>query len=118
MSHCRAQESGPLVLPVVACPSDSSSLDYSSPSTPSPPPSKKRKSIRGDSIDDSILKRLINVQERQKQDEDQLFGLQVAATLRRLTNRQKADAKLKIQQVLLEVEFPNDIISTCTKEER
>ena len=113
MSHYRVQESGPLILPVVACPSDSSSLDCSSPSTPSPPPSKKRKSIRGgDSVDESVLKRLINSQERQKQDEDQMFGLQVAATLRRLTNRQKADAKLRIQQVLLEVEFPNDIMST------
>ena len=41
-------------------------------------------------------------------DEDTLFGLQVAATLRRLTSKQKATAKIRIQQVLLEIEFPTE----------
>ncbi len=37
-----------------------------------------------------------------------MFAPQVAANLRRLSSRQKATAKIKIQQVLLEIEFPTD----------
>ena len=38
--------------------------------------------------------------------EDELFGQQVAATLQRFTNCQKATAKLRIQSVLVDVKFP------------
>jgi hypothetical protein len=50
------------------------------------------------------------VQEQQKviEDEDELFGKQVAMVMRRLTSKQKATAKLRIQQVFLDVEFPPD----------
>ncbi len=40
------------------------------------------------------------------EDEDELFGKQLAATLRRLSGRQKAYAKMQIQKVLLEIEYP------------
>ena len=39
-------------------------------------------------------------------DEETHFGLQVAATIRRFNPRQKALAKLRIEQVLVDVEFP------------
>ena len=50
------------------------------------------------------------VQEQQKviEDEDELFGKQVAMVMRRLSSKQKATAKLRIQQVFLDVEFPPD----------
>lgn len=57
-------------------------------------------------MDDSVLKRFMSVPDQRTQDEEELFVLHVAATLRRFTNRQKAIAKLRIQQVLVEVEFP------------
>ena len=44
-------------------------------------------------------------------DEDDLFGRQIAATLHRLSNKQKAICKLQIQQVLLNVEFSTDYTS-------
>ena len=43
---------------------------------------------------------------QRQDDEDELYGRQVAATIRRFTNREKALAKLRIQQVLLDIEFP------------
>ena len=48
------------------------------------------------------------VQEQQRivDDEDELFGKQVAMVTRRLNSKQKAMAKLRIQQVFLEIEFP------------
>ena len=65
------------------------------------PKKKKRK------IEDVMLRNLANLEKKsaQKQDEDDLFGKQIAATLRRLTYRQKAHAKMRIQGVLLDVEF-------------
>ena len=42
-------------------------------------------------------------------DEEGHFGHQVAATLRRYTPRQRAIAKLTIQQVLTDIEFSQDI---------
>ena len=47
-------------------------------------------------------------------DEDELLGRQVAATLRRFTKRQKAVAKLRIHSVLLAVEFPEEQITPQT----
>ena len=41
-------------------------------------------------------------------DESDLFGMQLAATLSRFTYRQRALAKMRIAQVLFEVEFPSD----------
>ena len=42
----------------------------------------------------------------------ELFGKQVAAVLCRLTPRQKAIAKLHIQQILTDIEFPDQATST------
>lgn len=68
----------------------------------------KRRKIS--SVDHAILKCLKHFDEKQPQqrvlDEEELFGMHIAAVLRRLTNRQKAMARLKIQQVLTDVEFP------------
>ena len=43
-----------------------------------------------------------------EEDEDGLFGRQLAATLRRFPSHHKAAAKLRIQQVLLDIEFGSD----------
>ena len=43
-----------------------------------------------------------------QEDEDQLFGGHIAVTHHRLTSRQKAMAKLHNQQVLIDVEFPEE----------
>ena len=65
-------------------------------------------------VSSAILKSLKaleeTVQEQQKvgEDEDELFGKQVAMVMRRLDSKQKATAKLRIQQVFLDVEFPPD----------
>ena len=61
-----------------------------------------------------IVQSLKSIEDRRAQrqvvsdDEDVLFGRQIAATLHRLTSRQKAVAKLRIQQVLIDVEFPDE----------
>lgn len=54
------------------------------------------------------LEETVQEQQRVIEDEDELFGKQVAMVMRRLTCKQKAMAKLKIQQVFLDVEFPSD----------
>ena len=70
--------------------------------------SKKQKS----GVDELIVASLNNIQERREKqvkkeiDEESHFCQQVAATLRRFTTRQKAFAKLQIEQVLVNVEFP------------
>ena len=71
-----------------------------------PPPKKRKKGNRGnDDLDELLIKNMQHMQQR-IDDEDAMFGRQVAATLRRLTNRQKAIAKLRIHGVLLDTEFP------------
>ena len=64
-------------------------------------------------MDEAILKTLQKMEERRARrqdqvDEEQLFGQHVAAVLRRLTGRQKATARLRIEQVLIDVEFPEE----------
>ena len=84
------------------------------------PPTKRRKGNKDDEVDSAIITSLKGIQERWIQkdaeadkqarvthmDEEGHFGNQVAATLRRLTTRQKAITKLQIDQVLVNVEFP------------
>ena len=58
------------------------------------------------SLADDILKEL----QREKTaplvpDEDELFGQTIIASLKKLSGQQKALAKVKIQQVLYEVEY-------------
>ena len=83
----------------------SSELDSTIPSRQST--TKKRKTS---SMDQAIIKCLKHLDEKQPTrvlDEEELFGMHIAAVLRRLTNRQKAMARLKIEQVLTDVEFPD-----------
>ena len=62
-----------------------------------------------DDVDVAIIETLksgeASRKEAIKDDKEELFGCQVAATLRRLSNKQKAMCKLHIQQVLVNVEF-------------
>ena len=94
-------------------PGDITSPDVSLPATPQPPPKKRKKNMPSD-VDDAIVKYLQErqtqnsqqqQQQQQQQDEEEHFGKNIAAVMRRFTNRQKAVAKLQIQQVLLNVEF-------------
>ena len=98
----------------VPSPSTSISDQSSAPSTSTPhQPAKKRKINKGDEIDEAILRSLKDIKERyseQQQEietEEALFGRQVAAVLHRLAPRQKAVAKLRIQQILTDAEFPD-----------
>lgn len=47
------------------------------------------------------------IEKSSEEDEEELFGRQIAIALRRLDPRQKAIAKLKIQSFILETEFPD-----------
>ena len=84
------------------------SIDFPTTSTPYQP-HKKRKVTKSDEVDELILRSLKGIEDKQAQrqdDEDELYGRQVAATMQCFTNREKALAKLHIQQVLLDIEFP------------
>ena len=74
------------------------------------PPGKKRIVIKLDDVDEAILKSLKDLEEKRAQPQDteeDLFGKQVAVVLKRLHPRQKAMAKLHIQQLLTDIEFPS-----------
>lgn len=64
-------------------------------------------------MDDAILKCLKVLDERKQRslDEEELFGSHIAAILRRFNKKQKAIARLRIQEVLVDVEFPDTPIS-------
>ena len=82
---------------------------------------KKKKISKDDEIGECIMQSLKSIEENrralaqnQEEDEDQLFGRHIAVTLCRLTSRQKAMAKLRIQQVLIDVEFPEETnVANC-----
>ena len=63
-------------------------------------------------MDELLVKSLQSLQENKKAkrdvDEEGHYGEQIAATLRRFTVRQKALAKMKIQEVLFNVEFNSE----------
>lgn len=67
-----------------------------------PPTRKKPKSSTSDDIEVEILKEL---RKGQSLDEDELFGQSVGATLKKMTDQQKALAKMKIQQVMYEIQY-------------
>lgn len=52
--------------------------------------------------------------QNQSPDEDELFCLSVAASLRRFSPQKKALAKLRIQQVMYDVEFLNQVPTNAT----
>ena len=67
-------------------------------------PKKHQKKNHNDEIIDTMLIRSL-LQMNEVSDEDELFGRQRATALRRLSNRQKAFAKMQIQSVLMNIEF-------------
>ena len=75
-----------------------------------PPAPKKRKQAARNDIDDVLIRHLQEKsdarKQRQQETEDDHFGRHVAGVLKRLPNRMKAVARLQIEQVLMEVEFP------------
>ena len=71
---------------------------------------KKNARVEPDSVESKILHQLHQLESQAQQqqlesDEEGLFSRQVAAALRRFNPHQKAFAKLKIQQVLFDVEL-------------
>ena len=60
-----------------------------------------------DEVDEAILKTLASSQDTQMYDEE-FFGRHIGAALRRLSPKQKALAKVQIEQVLLILNFLND----------
>ena len=73
---------------------------------------KKRKIKKGDEVEDLIVHNLQDLNNnRRVEDEDELFGQTIAATLCRFSYRQKAHAKLRIQSLLLDIEFPDEQVN-------
>ena len=70
---------------------------------------KKKAKVRPDSVESSIPNQLHQLesqtQQQQLQSDECLFSRQGAAALRRFNTHQKAFAKLKIKQVLFDVEL-------------
>ena len=112
-------------------PSEATSSSSRDLTTDTPEPKRKRvtpklKGAAFDPVDEAILKGLKSLdkqreerreQKRQaeqsenakvQQDEEYLFGLQIASTLRRLPRCQRALAKINIQQMLFHMEFPEN----------
>ena len=91
-----------------------SGSSHSSSCQSSPKLSKKRKISKADEIDELLIKSLSSLQDKAaaeqvpQQDEEGLFGQMVSATIRCLNPRQRAMAKLKIHQFLIETEFPSE----------
>jgi hypothetical protein len=90
-------------------PSPSSGTSLSSASSSKLGPSSRGRKRKMDPVEQAILESMnkfhaSNVS-HQESDDDAHFGRQVTSTLRRFSNQQKALAKVRIQQVLMEVEF-------------
>ena len=68
---------------------------------------KKRKCIAPtDEVDLETLRQLKGLDKPQKEvDEEDLYSQSVAATLRNMTSEQRAMAKIKIQQILYEIQY-------------
>ena len=101
-------------------PTDDSSIletPSSEPSRTNSPVPPRRKKAKVDMVieeDKFLVKSLKEIQETacerraQKEDMDTNFALEVAGRLKRLSPRQNAYMKLQIQQLLFNVEFPQD----------
>ena len=69
-------------------------------------PNKKKKKVEIDQLEDFLIKSIKDKQgEKQVDDEEDLFCKSIAHTLRRLDTKSKQLAKIKIQQLLFELEF-------------
>lgn len=68
-------------------------------------PLKKRKKVVERNDEDNLLNQAC-LALQQTEDEDDVYGRSIAFTMRRITNpRNKAFAKMKIQEILFEAEF-------------
>ena len=70
---------------------------------------KRKKFSKKDKVDEYILESLKGLQEKRacrEEDQDELFGRQVAAKLRGLPEWLNAQAKINILQLLMDIEFP------------
>jgi hypothetical protein len=86
-------------------------------STPLAKSQAKKKKTRADEVDELLVKSLHSLQESKKakiDDEEGHYGEQIAATLRRFTPRQKALAKMKIQELLFNIEFESEPVISPT----
>lgn len=70
-----------------------------------PPCSKKSKRGPVDEVDEVILKMLASTENT---DDDEWFGKHISAILRRFSPKKKAQAKLQLEQVLVNIEFPKN----------
>lgn len=84
------------------------------PHTPSnsQPPRPKRAKHTHNSVESEMIKCIQEIKERRatpgRQDtEEDYFGKHVAEVLKRLPNRAKAIARLEIEKILLEAEYPD-----------
>lgn len=78
-----------------------------------PHPSAKKRKAKQEDIDELLVKSLYSLQDSKKakteqMDEEEHYGQQIAHSLRRLNPRQKALAKIKIQELLFNIEFNPD----------
>ena len=92
-----------------------------SPATFEAPLKRKQKSTASDVDDALIMLSKTAVERRKRKDKREAekqamprnpetnYGLEIAKTLNRFTPQQKSLAKLRIQQVLFEIEFPQDM---------
>ena len=69
---------------------------------------KRREEQLADEVDTMLMKNLKALDHPTVEDEEELFGRQVALILRRLPNRQRARVKLNIQAMLVDAEFPEE----------
>lgn len=76
------------------------------------PTKRKNSSQKRDEVEELMITELKEIQERRTAkeltDDEGYFGQHVAATLRKFNDRQKAIAKIQIEQLLVNIEFPSD----------
>ena len=112
-SHCtpipQARSTSPRCM--TATPSTpSSTTEHAAPQQRS---NKRRRISRGEEMDDIICEGLRESRmrwEKKAVNPDMSFGRHVGDRLSKMTPHQKATAQVRIQQVLLEVEFPSESI--------
>lgn len=90
--------------------------NFRSPAVKSPVKSQKRRRNDADPIEIEILKqlkesRLSRSDYDTSNDKEFSFGRMVLLTLKRFHPQQKAQAKIKIQQLLYEIEFPISLLA-------
>ena len=104
------------------CEPSAATASSSRPASPAELPSKRKRKDRSNDVDDALLllskttlERRLSKDKREAEKQavprnpETNYGLEVAETLNRFTTRQRSLAKLRIQQVLFEIEFPNDV---------